>query len=128
MVFPAHQAHDFTSHVLQQSYAIEDESFKGAGRVVPLSVPIDADIIAPHMLCKIKVDEDKALKLKSCIDPHGNEDCIRCIRNELGSDCSMWAPVSVRILTSVDSIRSWRISRTDVKIAFIQTGAAERDV
>lgn len=74
---------------------------------------------------KVKVGDDNSLKLKARIAPHGNEDSLK---HELRSDCSMCSPTGIRLLLSYACMNRLRISKIDVTSAFLQTGAAERDV
>lgn len=40
----------------------------------------------------------------------------------------MCSPVGMRILLSTATKQKWRLTKLDVKTAFLQTGQAERDV
>ena len=124
--FLAHKAQGFPFHVLQKAYKAEEESFKKTVRVIdPSSVPAKENIISSHVLYKIKITDGEGLQLKARIAPHGNEDSIK---REMRSDCSMCDPTGVRVLISNATVRKWRISKVDVKSAFLQTGPAERSV
>lgn len=112
--------------MLQKAFTTEEESFKRAvNAVTRSSVPCSANIIPSHVLYKIKIEKNNALKFKVQIAPHGSEDSIR---HELSSNCSIFAPLNVRILIFIATIRKWRLSCVDVKSSFLQTGAAERSV
>lgn len=57
-VFLGHQTQGNPDHVLQKSYAAEQESFKRPVRVVSRSsVPCSANFVSSHVLYKIKIDE-----------------------------------------------------------------------
>lgn len=77
------------------------------------------------MLYKIKIEENDALKLKARIALHGNEDSIK---HDLRSDCSMYASLDALTLISIATVCKWRLSRVDVRSAFLQTGAAEHSL
>lgn len=52
-----------------------DENWAGAYEVVEEKyVPKKANVITSHTVYKVKVDEDKNMKMKSRICPHGNRD------------------------------------------------------
>ena len=124
--FLAYQAQGFPSYMLHNAYHEEEESFKRTVRVVARStVPSNANVISSHVIYKIKVNDDESLKLKARIAPHGNEDSLK---HEMRADCSMCAPMGIRLLISIATIYKWRLTKVDVKSAFLQTGAAERQV
>lgn len=120
------QAQAFPEYVLSNAYNAEELDFKRTVKPVSLAeIPAKANIIASHTIYKLKINDDHSLKLKARIAPHGNEDSSRSL---LRSDCSMCPPLGFRIIASLASIRKWRLSKIDVKTAFLQTGQAERDV
>lgn len=78
-----------------------------------------------HKIYKLKVNENGSLKLKSRIAPHDNEDRIM---SELKSDCDKCSSSGVRFALCFATLEVWRLTKTDVKAAFIQTGQALRDL
>lgn len=120
------KAQGFPSFPLVNAYLHEKESFMRQVRPVHVSkIPANANTVSCHTIYKIKYDDDKKLMLKARIAPHGNEDSLK---DELRSDRSMCAPTFVRILLSLSTMFKWRLTKIDVKSAFLQTGSAERDV
>lgn len=79
--------------------------------------------MSSRVLYSKKINENKALELKARIASHRNENSIK---KELRSDSSMCALMGVRTLIFAVNVRKWRLSRVDLKSAFLQTGAAER--
>lgn len=103
-VFLLHHAQAFPAHVLQKAYLEDETSFKQTVRLVPRSsVDSRANVISSNVLYKTKVDEDSKFKLKARIAPHANENSLKY---ELRSDCSMCAPMGVRILISVAVLKN----------------------
>ena len=124
--FLGYMAEGFPSYLMQNAYFDEENSFKKTVRVVSrYEVPAESNVISSHVIYKIKVTDDGSLKLKARIAPHGNEDSLRY---EMRTDCAMCAPMGVRLLISIAAVKKWRITKVDVKSAFLQTGAAERQV
>lgn len=63
-------------------------------------------------------------KRKARIAPQENEYCSKANRK---TDCAMCPPDGFYILTSIGTLFKWRLSRLDIKLAFLKTGSAERD-
>lgn len=73
--FMRHEAQAFPSYVMTTPYHIEETEFKRTCKTVALhDVPPQANIISSQVLYELKVLDDRTLKLKACIAPHGNED------------------------------------------------------
>lgn len=124
--FMRHHAQGFQQAVLYKAYQEQELEFVKRVSRIPISeVPESANVISSHTIYKIKFNDDKSLKLKARIAPHGNEDSLK---NDLRSECCMCSPSGVRIVLSIASLRGWRLSKADVKSAFLQTGKAQRDV
>lgn len=88
--FLKYQAQAFPQFTLSTSYNQEKKDFKKTVKVVPLfEIPSPASIISSHVLYKLEVNDDLSLKLKACIAPHRNEDCVK---NSLIFDGSMCPP------------------------------------
>lgn len=73
-------------------------------------------IIGRHTLFKIKVDNDKELKCKGRIAPHGNEDDEK---DDLTKDCTSCPPTGLIIVESIDALFGWDIVRGDAKREFV---------
>lgn len=82
-------------------------------------------IINIHVLYKVKQNDDGSLKLKACIAPHGNEDDLK---DSLSKECTTCPPTGIRILEYIASDFGWKLYKTEVEAAFLQTGKAQRDV
>lgn len=124
--FLRYQAQGFPQFCLRIANNVEENDFKKTVRTVRLpNVAPNANIISRHVLYKVKWNDDLSEKLKARTAPHGNEDCAKQI---LRSDCSMCPPAGFRLVTSVASIKKWRLTLIDVKTAFFQTGSAGREV
>lgn len=63
-------------------------------------VPNNANIINSHTIYKVKINEDKPMKLKARIAPHGNEDSLKSV---LKSDCCICCPTGLRIVVMISS-------------------------
>ena len=50
------------------------------------------------------------------------------MKNVLTSDCTTCPPTGLRIVESIASLMKWQVHNADAKSAFLQTGAAGRDV
>lgn len=124
--FLRYQAQSFDQAVLYNSYKKEESDFLRNVKIVPRSsVPKSANIIGSHTIYKVKVTDDKSLKLKARIAPHGNEDSDT---ENLHTECCMCPPIGIRIISTVATVRKWRIIRADAKTSFLQTGPAGREV
>ena len=108
------------------AYKKEEEKFLLNVEVVPRSsIPRDANIIGCHTVYKIKLNDDKSLKLKARIAPHENEDSEK---ENLHTKCCMCPPLGIRVMNIIATQRKWRIVRVDADSAFLQTGPAQRKV
>ena len=124
--FMRHHAQGFDQACMDNAYAVEEDGFKKTVKLIPRDqVPANSNVINSHVIYKVKINDDQTLKLKDRIAPHGNEDSLRSV---LKSDCSMCSPTGVRIVIMISSLFGWRIHKLDALTAFLQTGAAERDV
>lgn len=124
--FMAHHAQGIPTFPLLNSFEAEEYVFKNTFTVVAIAdVPLNANIISSHTIYKVKVNDDGTLRLKARIEPHGNEDLFKDL---MRNDCSMCAPTGVLLLLSLATLLQWRISKADVKSAFLQTGPAENPV
>lgn len=124
--FMGYEATGFPQFALSNAYNYEEAEFTKTVECVSLTdVPENANVISSHVLYKININDDKSLKLKARIAPHGNEDCMK---DDLKSACSMCSSVGLRILLLTASLQKWRLSKIDVKSASLQTGNAARDV
>lgn len=118
-------AQGFPSFSLLKAYDKEECAFAKTARIIPLyELPIEASVISSPVMYKIK-QEEQSLRLKAQIAPHGNEDSTR---NDLRSDCLMCTLHGVRVLLPITVLREWTLTKLDVESAFLQTGAAARDV
>ncbi len=88
-------------------------------------VPRDANVISSHVLYKVKILDDGTMILKGRIAPQRDKDQDK---DNLKTDSSTCPPVGIRILLSLCNIFKWSIAKVDVKSAFLQTGAATRNV
>lgn len=94
----------------------ELEFTKQVRRVLICNVPHDANIISSHVFYKVKKNDDHSLKIKAQTAPHGNEERIR---NELRTECCMYSLTGIRIILSLATLHKWRLSKVDVKSAFL---------
>lgn len=78
-----------------------------------------------HTLYKVKHNNDGSQKLKARIAPHGNEDDFKHILSKYFATCP---PTGLCVLKSIALLFAWTLCKANVKAAFVQTGAAERDV
>lgn len=124
--FMRHQAQSLEQFPIINAYKAEEETFLKTVTTVPIkTLPQDANIIGSHTIYKVKMNDDKTLKLKARIAPHGNEDDLKHL---LTKDCAICPPTGMHILESIASLYGWKIVRGDVKTAFLQTGKPNRDV
>ena len=124
--FMYHHAQGFDQSAMIKSYDAEEEKYISTVKRVPRrKVPRDANIVSSHVVYRIKVEDDDSLRLKARIAPHGNEDSD--IEN-LKTDCCMCPPSGIRVITVTATVRTWRIVKIDVEMAFHQSGKAERNV
>lgn len=121
-----HEASGLPSFITENSYLAEEEIFLKTCVKVPIPrVPSDANVIASHVLYKIKERDDGTKFCKGRIAPHGNEDRDKYM---LKTDSAACSPVGMRVLLCIYTIFSWYLTKIDVKSAFLQTGSAEGDV
>lgn len=88
-------------------------------------VPVDGNIITSHVLFKVKLLDDGSKMIKASIAPHGNK---YRERDNLKTDSATCAPVLMRIVLPIATIKNWHLSKIDFKSAFLQSGPACRDV
>lgn len=76
--FLRHQTQGFRQFVILRSYAAEERVFLERDKGVPhCGVPADANTIYILRLYKVKVNDDRFMKLKARTSPHGNEDSTK---------------------------------------------------
>lgn len=124
--FLLHQCEGFDQHVIMKAYDKEERSY--LEHVQPAQrrqIPHDANIVRSHVVYKLKVEDDGSLKLKARIAPHGNEDSEM---HDLRRDCAMCPPTGMRIIFFMAACKRWRLVKADSKMAFHQTGLANRQV
>lgn len=73
----------------------------------------------------LREEDDHSSSIKARIAPHQNEDSIRM---RLKTERCMCSPTGVRIVLSFESLKKWRLSKAEVKSAFLQTGKVRCDV
>lgn len=118
-----YKAQELPSCALSNSYDDEDTAFKKTGRTVSLNqIPSQGNGRGSQVIYKMKVNDDKSIKMKARIAPRGNEDYYK---SEMKSDCSMCSPVVMRIWPSAASLNPGRVHKLDVPTDFLQTGAAQ---
>lgn len=88
-------------------------------------MPSNANIVNSNVLYKMKYNDDKSLKLKAGIAPHGNKDDLKDV---LTKDCTTCPPTGIRIIESIVTLNGWTIALGDLKTAFLKTGEAKRSV
>lgn len=125
-LFMHHHAQAFEQFPLTNSYVAEEAEFTKTVHVVKrASVPLDANVKSSHVVYKAEVNYNASLKLKARIAPQGNEYTDKQL---MRTECSVCAPVGIRVVTTVAIFRGWHEIRIDLKKAFLQTGPAQRDV
>lgn len=121
-----HHPQGFEQSVVIKSYKAEEEEFKKKMSVILKSdLSTNSNIMSSHVIYEIKINDDNYFKLKARISSHGNE---YSNKTDLKSECNMRSPCGVRIVLSIASIKGWRITKDDVKAAFLQTVMAHRDI
>lgn len=119
-------AEGLQTFLIQNAFQREEESFKKHVKEVHVSqVPSNANVVSSHVLYKVKKLDNDSLLCKARMAPHGKRD------NEKGNlkiDSQTCPPIGFRILLSICSLFQWTLAKIDVKLAFLQTGSALRDV
>ena len=124
--FMSYQAQGLEFFPLKNAYVKEEEVFKKTVRMVHKSkIPKYANIITSHVIYKVKINDDGSQKMKARIAPHGNKDKDR---HRLKTDSATCPPTGIRLLLSLACIHKWNLAKIDFTSAFLQTGAANRDV
>ena len=96
------QAQGFDQAALENAYSAEEAAFLKTVQPIPRSaVPEDANVIGSHTIYKVKANDDKSLKLKARIAPHGNEDSMKA---DMKSECCICSPTGVRIVLTFAAI------------------------
>lgn len=67
------------------------------------------------------MNDDKSLKLKACIVPHGKEDYDK---EKLHTECNMYPQIGIRVISNMATERRCLVLRADAVSAFLQTGPA----
>lgn len=119
MPFMPFQAQGFPSYSTPNAYDAKKADLKRTVQPVPIGeVPNNANTISSLVICNVIMLDDLTLELKAGIFHHVNEDRLL---QEQESDCEMCSPVGMRLIISVTSLYRWRLSKLDVKNAFLQT-------
>ena len=121
-----HEAQGLPTHVTQNAYSVEEYQFvKNSSQIHVSEVPDTANVISSHVLYKIKQLDDGSRLCKARISPHGNKDRER---KDLKTDSASCPPLGIRIVLSTCLIFHWYLAKIDIKAAFLQSGAVDRDV
>lgn len=109
--------------------AVEEElaqNWQGAYELVGInSLPPDANVIASHVVFKVKDNQDGSLRLKARLVLHGNRDKDRF---KVRRDSASAELFIVRVLLSISAILGFKIATADVKGAYMQSGGISRDI
>lgn len=122
----AHQAEGLPRYLLWNAYKDEETTFRKTNRdVMTANIPENSNVITSHVIYKVKLNDDGSFKMKARIAPQGNKDREK---DDLKSDSASCPPTGIRLLLSIAAVRKWPLSQIDFTSAFLQTGAARRDV
>ena len=123
--FMSYQAQGLEFFSLKNAY-VKEEVFKKTVRMVHKSkIPKDANIILSHVIYKVKINDDGSQKLKAHIASHGYKDKDR---HHLKTDTATCPPTGIQLLLSLACFHKWNLAKIDFTSAFLQTGAANRNV
>lgn len=124
--FMLQESHGFSPYATSNAFDAKEASFNNTVRFLTVSsLPHNANTISSHVIYKVKITDDHILQLSSCISRHFNKDSDKVY---LRRDCSMCSSAAMRIILSMASLFKCRLTRLDVKPAFIHTIHAEREV
>lgn len=79
-------------------------------------VPKSGTVVCSYTICKVMVNDDKQLKLKAQIAPHGNEDSDKL---NLHTESNMYALVGIRVIANKATVQKWRVLRADAESPFL---------
>lgn len=88
-------------------------------------LPPDANVIASHVVFKVKDNPDCTLRLKARLVLHGNRDKDRF---KVRRDSASAELFIVRLILSLASFLGFTIATADVKGAYMQSGDITRDI
>lgn len=88
-------------------------------------MPCEANVIASHVVLKIKTNDDGTLKLKRLIVVHGNRDSYRDL---VRSDSAADDMILVRLVISLTSLMELNMGTADINGAYMQRGTIQREV
>lgn len=113
--------------IIEKSLCIEHEdNWKEAYISVPEnSVPRSENIIASHVVYKVKTDEKGGLKLKARICPHGNRDRLK---DDVRKDSSTAQFDVIRLALSMAAGMNAVLGHVDIKGAYLQSGPIKRTI
>lgn len=119
-----HKVYGFEQFLIKNCMKRKKAVIETVRIIAKSSVSDDANVISSNALYRVKTNNYGSFKLKGRILPHGNEDNLG---EELLKDCTVCLPSGFRIGESISSPRTWKVYKTDVKSAFLPTGATERE-
>lgn len=104
--------------ILEESIQAElGDNWNGAYELVGYeSLPADANVIASHIVFKVKEDQNGSLRLKPRLVQHGNRDKERF---KVRRDSAAVELLAVRLVLCIASILGFSIATADVKGAYI---------
>lgn len=83
------------------------------------------NVIASHVVYKLKVDEKGGMKLKARICPHGNRDMLK---DDVRKDASSAQFEVIRIAVSMATRMTGILGHVDIKGAYLQSGPIKRTI
>lgn len=98
------------------------------GAYVPVreaDLPQSANIISSHVVYKVKTEEDKSMRLKARICPHGNRDIEK---EDIRKDSATAQFDVIRLMLTILTFLPFSIGLVDIKGAYLQSGPIRRDI
>lgn len=89
------------------------------------TIPTHANTVTCHVVSKVKADEVGSRTLKARIIPHGNHDAEK---DDIGKDSASAQLNTIRLVLSISTILSFRLSTADIKGAYLQGGRIRRAI
>ena len=124
--FLLHQAEGLPLHLMWNAYHDEALRFLKTVREIPVhEVPKNSNIIASHVIYKLKEMDDESFKMKARIAPNGNKGKDKDMLETDSSQCPL---TEMGTIVPIQPVMQWPLAKTDYTSAFLQTGEAKRDV
>lgn len=112
--------------LIREGYEEEEKNVDGVYEPVDeRSILSKANLISSRVAYKIKVTEDKKLRLNARIFPHGNRDKEK---NGIRKDIAAAQFSTIRLMLRLSALLGFKVNTIDISAAYLQSGPIKRDI